>query len=194
MALETESVDLVGDETTGNLARAVVFAAATAATAPVSLVHPLVPNVPITLQTVWVFLSGIILGPVWAGTAFVLYLLSGVVGLPVFAGGSSGLGVVLGPTGGFLVSFPLAAVAVGVVAHGTDGLTPPADVAVPRLVAALVAGAAVVYAVGAVGFSFTQSVGLAAAATTVVLPFLPVAALKVAAAAAVTRSDGLVAR
>lgn len=194
MTVETESVDLVGDETTGNVARAVVFAAATAATAPVSLVHPLVPNVPITPQTLWVFLSGIVLGPVWAGLAFVLYVLSGVVGLPVFANGQSGLGVVLGPTGGFLVSFPLAAVAVGVVAHGTGGLSAPNDIALPRVITALVSGALVVYAVGAVGFSVTQSVGLATAVATVVVPFLPVAALKVAVAAAVTRSDGLVAR
>lgn len=194
MATDTESVELVGDESTRNLARAVLFAAVTSATAPVDLVHPLVPNVPITLQTLWVFLAGVVLGPLWAGVSFVLYAVGGVVGLPVFAGGASGLGVVLGPTGGFVVGFPVAAAGVGLVAHGPGSLTAPGDIPLPRLVAAMVAGSAVIYAFGAVGFSVVQGIGLAAAVSTVVLPFLPVGAVKVAIAAAVTRSDAIVAR
>jgi biotin transport system substrate-specific component len=194
MATNTESVELVGDEVVGNVARAVLFAAATAATAPVDLVHPLAPNVPITLQTLWVYLSGIVLGPLWAGFAFLLYLLAGVIGLPVFAGANAGLGVVLGPTGGFLVGFPLAAVTIGFVTHGVDGLNPLGEVSVPRLVAALVAGSAVVYAAGAVGFSLVQGIGLLASVSAVVIPFLPVAALKAAATVAIVRSDAIVAR
>jgi biotin transport system substrate-specific component len=194
MATNTESVELVGDEVVGNVARAVLFAAATAATAPVDLVHPLAPNVPITLQTLWVYLSGIVLGPVWAGFAFLLYLLAGVVGLPVFAGANAGLGVLLGPTGGFLVGFPLAAVTIGVVTHGVDGIDPLGEVPVPRLLVALVAGSAVVYAAGAVGFSLVQGVGLLASVSAVVVPFLPVAAVKTAATVAIVRSDAIVAR
>jgi biotin transport system substrate-specific component len=194
MATNTESVELVGDEVVGNVARAVLFAAATAATAPVDLVHPLAPNVPITLQTLWVYLSGIVLGPLWAGFAFLLYLLAGVIGLPVFAGANAGLGVVLGPTGGFLVGFPLAAVTIGFVTHGFDGLNPLGEVPVPRLIAALVAGSAVVYAAGAIGFSLVQGIGLLASVSAVVIPFLPVAALKAAATVAIVRSDAIVAR
>jgi biotin transport system substrate-specific component len=194
MATNTESVELVGDEVVGNVARAVLFAAATAATAPVDLVHPLAPNVPITLQTLWVYLSGIVLGPIWAGFAFLLYLLAGVVGLPVFAGANAGLGVVLGPTGGFLVGFPLAAVTIGLVTHGVDGIDPLGEVSVPRMVAALVAGSAVVYAAGAVGFSLVQGIGFLASVSAVVVPFLPVAAIKTAATVAIVRSDAIVAR
>lgn len=194
MSTTTDSVELVGDETTKNVARAVVFAAATSATAPVSLTHPLVPNVPITLQTLWVFLAGIVLGPLWAGVSFVLYLLSGLIGLPVFAGGSSGVGVLVGPTGGFLVGFPLAAVAVGFVAHGVTGLKSPQEIPVPRLVAAMIAGGVVVYALGAIGFSVAQGVGLVSAVSLVVVPFLPVAALKMAATVVIARSDAIVAR
>ena len=194
MATNTESVELVGDEVVGNVARAVLFAAATAATAPDDLVHPLAPNVPITLQTLWVYLSGIVLGPLWAGFAFLLYLLAGVIGLPVFAGANAGLGVVLGPTGGFLVGFPLAAVTIGLVTHGVDGIDPLGEVSVPRMVAALVAGSAVVYAAGAVGFSLVQGIGLLASVSAVVVPFLPVAAIKTAATVAIVRSDAIVAR
>jgi biotin transport system substrate-specific component len=194
MTTATDSVELVGEEVTGNVARAVLFAAATSATAPVDMVHPLAPNVPITLQTLWVYLAGIVLGPLWAGVAFTLYLLAGLVGLPVFAGGNAGLGVLLGPTGGFLVGFPLGAMAIGAVAHGTDGLTAPGDIPVPRLLVALVAGTAVVYAAGAVGYSLVQAIGLVASLSAVVLPFLPVAGLKIAGAAAIVRSDAIVAR
>ncbi|GAB3320469.1 biotin transporter BioY [Haloplanus rallus] len=194
MTTATDSVELVGEEATGNVARAVLFAAATSATAPVDMVHPLAPNVPITLQTLWVYLAGVVLGPLWAGVAFTLYLLAGLIGLPVFAGGNAGLGVVLGPTGGFLIGFPLAAMTVGAVAHGLDGLTAPDAIPVPRLVLALVAGTAVVYAAGAVGYALVQAIGLVAAVSAVVVPFLPVAGLKVAATVAIVRSDALVAR
>jgi len=194
MTTATDSVELVGEEATGNVARAVLFAAATSATAPVDMVHPLAPNVPITLQTLWVYLAGIVLGPLWAAVAFILYLLAGLIGLPVFAGGNAGLGVILGPTGGFLIGFPLAAMTIGAVAHGTDGLTELDAIPVPRLVAALLAGTAVVYAAGAVGYSLVQAIGLVAAVSAVVVPFLPVAGLKVAAAVAIARSDAIVAR
>jgi biotin transport system substrate-specific component len=194
MATTTESVELVGEERTRNLARAAVFAAATSATAPVALTHPLAPGVPVTLQTLWVFLAGFVLGPVWAGVAFGLYLVAGLVGLPVFAGATGGIGVLLGPTGGFLVGFPLAAMATGAVAHGLDGLDAPSDIPVPRLVAATVAGSVVIYVTGAVGYALVQSVGPATAVATVVLPFLPVAAVKVAGVVAVVRSDALVVR
>jgi biotin transport system substrate-specific component len=194
MSTPTDSVELVGDEATGNVARAVLFAAATSATAPVDLVHPLAPNVPITLQTLWVYLAGVVLGPLWAGVAFVLYLLAGLIGLPVFAGGNAGLGVLLGPTGGFLVGFPLAAMTIGAVAHGVDGLYPLDSIPVPRIVAALIAGSAVVYAAGAVGYALVQAIGPVAAVSAVVVPFLPVAGLKVVVTVAIVRSDGLVAR
>lgn len=192
--MATSHVDLVGEERTLNIARAAVVAALTAATAPVALTHPLAPGVPVTLQTLWVFLAGLILGPVWAGVAFVLYLLAGALGLPVFAGASGGLGSFLGPTGGFLVSFPVAAAVVGLVAHGTDAPDAPGDIPVPRVLAAVVAGSVVIYALGAVGFSLLTATALTSAVATVVLPFLPVAALKTVAAVAVVRSDALVAR
>jgi biotin transport system substrate-specific component len=195
MATTADTVELVGDEATRNVARATLFAAATSATAPVDLVHPLAPGVPITLQTLWVYLGGIVLGPVWAGVSFLLYVLAGIVGLPVFAGGSAGFGVVFGgPTGGFILGFPLAAAAIGLVAHGAGGLTRPTDVPIPRLVAALVVGSTIVYAAGALGYSLVQGIGLLAAVSAVVIPFLPVAGLKLAATVAVVRSDAVVAR
>lgn len=110
-----------------DLARIAVFAAlisAMALTPPI----PLGP-IPITLQTLGVSLAGLCLGP-WRGFAAVaLYLVVGAAGLPVFSGGAAGLGVLLGPTGGYLMSFPLAALVGGFVARwavrrGLSRITP----------------------------------------------------------------------
>lgn len=193
MAFDTEQVELVGDETTGNLARAVVFAAVTAATAPMSLTHPLAPNVPITLQTVWVYLAGVVLGPVWAGVAFVLYALAGLVGLPVFEGGG-GLGYMLGPTGGYIVGFVAAAVLIGLLVHGWDSLARPTEVSPVRVAAALVAGTAVIYAFGAAWLVAGLGLSPSKAVATGVLPFVPIAGVKIAGTLGVINSDAVVAR
>lgn len=69
--------------------------------------------VPITLQTMFVLLAGLILGPRGGAMAMVLYMVAGILGLPVFTGGKAGLAVFLGPTGGFLLGFVPAAVFCG---------------------------------------------------------------------------------
>ena len=69
--------------------------------------------VPLTLQTFAVFLIGLTYGWRLGGITIVLYLAEGVLGLPVFAGGKSGLIVLMGPTAGYLVGFSLAATACG---------------------------------------------------------------------------------
>lgn len=65
---------------------------------------PLSP-VPVTLQTMFVLLSGLILGARGGVMAMLLYMAAGVMGLPVFSGGKAGLAVFFGPTGGYLISF-----------------------------------------------------------------------------------------
>ena len=85
--------------------------------------------VPFTLQTLGVSLAALILGP-WRGAAAVLlYIVVGAAGLPVFAGGKAGLGVLMGVTGGYLASFVLASILVGLVAKwalrkGLSAMTP----------------------------------------------------------------------
>ena len=72
---------------------------------------PMFP-VPFTLQTLFVLLSGNLLGAIWGGYSMLLYLALGLIGFPVFAG-TSGLGVVFTPTFGYLLSFPICAYWVG---------------------------------------------------------------------------------
>ncbi|MFJ2507940.1 biotin transporter BioY [Arthrobacter citreus] len=76
---------------------------------------PLAAGVPITLQTLAVILTGMVLGPARGAAAAGLYLAAGFAGLPVFSGFSSGIGVLARPSAGYLVSFPLAALVVGLL-------------------------------------------------------------------------------
>lgn len=73
------------------------------------------PGVPITLQTFAVMLAGCVLGPVRGTAAVLVYLALGAVGLPVFAERSSGVGVFLGISGGYLIAFPIAALVGGLL-------------------------------------------------------------------------------
>jgi biotin transport system substrate-specific component len=90
-----------------------VFAAMVAASALVAAIPVGGLGVPITLQTLAVMLTGLALGPGRAFAAVGLYTLLGLAGLPIFSGGRSGLGILAGPSAGYIVAFPLAAAAVG---------------------------------------------------------------------------------
>ncbi|UUL75325.1 biotin transporter BioY [Pseudarthrobacter sp. Fe7] len=90
-----------------------VFAALVAAAA---LVPGLALNgfgVPITFQTLAVMLTGLVLGPARGFAAVGLYTLLGLAGLPIFSQGRSGLGILAGPSAGYIIAFPIAAFVVG---------------------------------------------------------------------------------
>lgn len=72
-----------------------------------------VKPVPFTLQTMLVLLSGAFLGARNGATSQIIYLTAGAIGLPVFANFNLGIAVLFGPTGGYLVAFPVAAYLVG---------------------------------------------------------------------------------
>lgn len=123
--------------------------------------------VPITLQTLGVLLIGALLGPQLAIWSLLLYLSQGLAGLPVFSGGGAGPAHLLGPTGGFLWSFPLAAGLVGWL-FGAG-----ADQSFGRALGAMLAGNLVIYLCGAAwlavslpGVDFGRAVSLG------VVPFL----------------------
>lgn len=98
-----------------DLALIAVFAALIAAFALVPGIT--IGPVPITLQTLAVALTGMVLGPIRGFLATTLYLLIGFAGLPVFAGGAAGLGVLGKPSIGYLLSFPVAALVAGALSQ-----------------------------------------------------------------------------
>ena len=183
-------VDLVGDETTLNIARAALFAALMGAFAYVAFPYPLSPA-PVTLQVLGVFLAGLFLGPLWGAAAMVLYLLAGALGAPVFSNGGAGLGVLLGPTGGYLFSYPLAALAVGAVAHGGLELRSLAEASVARLVGGMVLGVAVIYGIGVPFLWWNLEMPLRTAVVTGAVVFVPAEAAKMTAAIGIVRSDAI---
>lgn len=180
MAEQYESVELVGDSTVQYFAMAVVVAALTGAFAQVALPYPLSPS-PFTLQTVGVYLAGLLLGPLWGGFALLLYGVVGAAGVPIFANFGAGMGVVTGPTGGFIMTFPIAAAVIGAIVH--RGVTPRRldTVSIPLQVFALAVGLVLAYAGGALWLAFVTDQTLLTSIIQNGVVFVPGDALKAAA-------------
>jgi len=134
--------------------------------------------VPLTLQTFAVLLLGLLLSPRLASGVAIAYLAEGALGLPVFAPTPAmpGLAHLLGPTGGYLLSYPAAAAVTALlwrrIARGTVGA---------GLAAA--AGSVVILACGALWLGIFTRVGVQATLASAVLPFIPGDLLKITAAA-----------
>ena len=121
----------------------VAFALLTAVGARIAIPHE---PVPFTLQTFFVLLAGAFLGTRNAVLSQVLYLFMGTVGLPVFAPGGFGLVTLLGPTGGYLLSFPVAAYVVATLIHVVRKSEGPMDF--PWIIFSMFLGLLVVFSVG----------------------------------------------
>ena len=98
--------------------------------------------VPVTGQTLVVLLIGMTYGPRLGGATVAAYLLQGALGLPVFAGTAVGMAALVGPTGGYLAGFLVAAVIIGFLAERGMGRS------VITTVIAMMIGNAVIYAMG----------------------------------------------
>lgn len=153
----------------GGIAAAV---AAVAISAQVAVPMPFTP-VPATLQPVAVLSVGALLGPRLGAAALVAYLAAGLAGLPVFAMGGSGLSRLLGPTGGYLMAFPVAAFVAGL--GGTSRVL--------KMIPAMLGAVVVLHTMGAAQLALITGDG-SVAWEAGVLPFLVGDLLKVGMAAA----------
>ncbi|SDJ51802.1 biotin transporter BioY [Natronorubrum texcoconense] len=187
METEGSSVELVDGDVVRQFARAAVLAALLGAVAPVAIPLPLSPA-PLTLQVLFVFLAGLVLGPVWGSVSMLLYLTAGAIGIPVFAGWEAGLGTLFGPTGGYLWSYPVAAALIGAVVHRGTDLRDPAAVPLPIVVVALVMGTIVIYGMGTGYAAWLLELEAWEAIAGFALPFIPGELLKMAAAIAIVQS------
>jgi biotin transport system substrate-specific component len=165
----------------GRIVLAFAATAVVAACAHMSLPLPFTP-VPLTLQNFGVLLVGMALGPVTAFSAMVLYLAQGAMGLPMFTPhGPMGVARLLGPTAGFLFSYPLAAASAGWVVHAMRNVS-------SRFTRGIVAGIVATLIIFVCGAGWMASLmHLSASATwhMAVAPFLPGEAIKVTAAAGI---------
>lgn len=131
------------------------------------------PPVPITLQTLFMGLAGALLGGRLAALSQTVYILLGIIGLPVFAGGKAGFGVLFGPTGGYLIGFVAAAFVIGKLAALKE------RPGFAWLCFSLIAGTAVLYTLGVLQLSLVARLTPLKALAVGVLPFLPGDALKI---------------
>jgi biotin transport system substrate-specific component len=161
---------------TKNLAFCALMAAVTAVCAQISI--PLPGGVPLTLSVAAVYLSGAFLGPGLAFASQLVYLLLGAFGLPVFAGFSGSLGVLLGSTGGYLLVYPLMAAAVALGRRLWGGK-------LPSLAASMLIALLLCYAGGTAWFMAVTQKSLAVSLAACVFPFVPVDLCKIALASAV---------
>ena len=164
------------------MTRVALMAAVTAVAAQITIPLPFSP-VPFTLQVPAVVLSGLLLGSRYGALAQAIYVLVGAVGVPVFAGFRGGLGVIFGPTGGYLVSYPVAAAVAGLAAYAV--VRSARRRALTSGLVWGVAALAVIYAIGAVWLSVVTDLPLAVAVAQGVLPFVVFDLVKVVLAALV---------
>jgi biotin transport system substrate-specific component len=165
----------------GRVALAFAASLLVAVCAHVSLALPFTP-VPITLQTFAVILVGMALGPATGFAAMLMYLAEGASGLPVFSPhGPGGIFQMIGPTGGFLFSYPFAAGVAGWVVRR-------AEFRGSKFSSAIFAGVAATVVIFTLGSVWIAQFGHLSAMTTWLLaiePFLPGEAVKVIAAASI---------
>ncbi len=144
------------------------------------------PHVPVVLANLFVIMAGLLLGPLWGSVSVLLYLLIGISGIPVFSAGG-GPAVFMGPTGGYLIGYLPAAFIAGLIARPARG----------RLILLLIAaftGVLVIYLTG-VPWLFWKLAEIKGSAPPLMeglimgaFLYLPGDALKIAAAALLTRS------
>lgn len=153
---------------TSQISRIGLFTALTIIMSQISI--PMPYGVPMTMQTFIIPLVAFLLGKKEGVYVSIIYLLLGMIGIPVFAGFSGGLGIILGPTGGFILSFPLMAYFSGVATEREKNY---------QVISWLILGAIVNYLVGMLYFSMVTSNSLSVAFTACVLPFIPTAIIKI---------------
>ena len=156
-----------------------LFAALTAVGALISFPLPF-SQVPVSLQTFFTITAGALLGARYGALSQVVYILLGVFGLPVFAGGASGFGVLVGPTGGYLFGFILGALVIGLI-------TDPGIPSYPRILIGLIVGTIVIYTAGVIQLSLVAEMSLRRALALGVVPFLIGDSLKIIVAILVVR-------
>jgi len=128
--------------------------------------------VPLTLQTLFVLLAGMIMKR-FAVIPVSLYVVLGALGLPVFHSGVAGFGILLGPTGGYLLGFICAALVVGLAYEYTS---------VPIRITGLFAGTCIIYTCGVTWLMYSLSEGIIPAVMAGLIPFIPGEVIKMYAA------------
>ncbi|MCL1830190.1 MAG: biotin transporter BioY [Oscillospiraceae bacterium] len=150
------------------IARVAVMTSVISVSAMIALPLPFTP-VPLSLANLTIMLSGVLCGVIDGTLAVIMYILLGMVGLPIFAGFNSGIGVILGPTGGYIMGYPILAFLVGYLSRVFSRR-------LKRFTAHLISmaiGLIVLYLFGCSWYILTTGVSVTAAISVTIIPFLP---------------------
>jgi len=150
------------------IALTVFFAALTMAGAFIAF--PIGP-IPLTMQNLFILLSGLVLGPVMGSAAVSLYLLAGILNLPVFALGGGGITRFAGPAGGYFVGYLFAAFTAGLITGRpkADASAEPSQI---RVIIAEIAGLLVSYVPGLIWFKIRMNIDWEKTFLTGFVPFI----------------------
>lgn len=153
----------MGKLKTRNLFTVALFSALTAIGAYIFIPLPF-SEVPITLQTMFTYLAGAILGGYLGALSQLIYILIGVAGIPIFARGGSSISVLLGPSGGYLIGFIIAAFVIGELRKIKRGVV--------WLCICMVVGTIIIYILGIIQLMNWAKFDLNQALVLGVLPFI----------------------
>lgn len=119
----------------------------------------------ITAQTIVINLIALLLSPKQSAITVAVYILLGAVGLPVFSGGTAGIGRLLGPTGGFILGFLIAAPLISLAKGKTNSFK-------RYLLVTVAIGMPVIYLFGTIQLALLNKISFAAALSAAVLPYI----------------------
>ena len=159
--------------------RIALFVIFTAAAGQLAVYLPYTP-VPVTMQTLFVVLAGMVLGPRDGFYAMAGYLALGVSGVPLFAGFAFGPAVLLGPTGGFLIAFPAAALISG-------WLSSVLGEGISRTAVSAAGGMLIILTLGTASLAVSAGVSFGSAASLAAAPFIPGELIKIVLACVIIR-------
>lgn len=147
-----------------------LFASITAVLSQISIPLPFT-TIPLTMQVFAVMLCGMLLGPKLGFISQLIYILIGVIGMPVFAQMSGGPGIVFGPTGGFILSFPIVALISGYFSkkYNTKSLT----------IVGMLLGLASSYLIGTAQYCLITKMSFISGLVACVIPFIAADILKI---------------
>lgn len=146
-----------------------MFTAIIVIMAQISIPMPL--GVPMTMQTFAITLAAIVMGAKNGTLASLIYVLLGAIGVPVFASFTGGIGIVVGPTGGFIMTFPVMALIIGL---GADFYRKNKA----WLIVGILVGTIVNYIGGTLWYCFVTENSFMAGLMGCVIPFIPTASIK----------------
>ena len=164
--------------------REIVFTALFAGiTAVLGLIMIPVYPVPVTGQSMGPMLAGSVLGGKLGALSLMVFDLLAAAGVPILSGGRGGLGILLGPTGGYILSWPVAAFVIGKMLGKQENRTLP-----KYILANTIGGVVVIYAIGATWLALMQGLDFRTAFVEGALIFLPGDAVKVIGASVIARA------